>query len=566
MNKRVLGGWAWCLCCSVGAQTEIPDPSAELQRQERQRQELRSGLELKPWSFDVGDQAKRDELLPHEHPCAQISRVVIEGHLSSAAMELAVNGPNGQDAPNGRCLGGQGVTVLIQRVQEALMLQGYITSHVQAPKQDLNTGILLLQIAEGRVARIRSEKGTEALPRLAWATQEGAVLNLRDIEQSSENFQRLPSLQAEIQIQPGDSDGTSDLVANLHAQRPLRLGLSLDDGGSRSTGRLQGNASLSWDNPFGLAHLFYVASGKDMGDRDRGPRGTRNRIVHYSVPWGYWLLSTTWSSNEYRQTVFGPYESYLYRGTSDQRELSLSRVLRRDGVSKTVASVKGFVRRSNNHIADLEVLVQRRRTAGWEAGLEHLQRLPAGVLTTQLTYRRGTGAFGAQAAPEEITGQGTGRMRLLVGGLHWRQPLQAEGQPWQYSAHMQWHWGLTRLTTQDQICLANRSAVRGFDGQQTLCGDRGLVLRQEIATELAGGGVLGSGLQAYLALDAGRANTPGQRAGGRLAGMSVGVRGTQRLGTAPSFEWEFSLGRPLSMPDGFVTARTTTTLRLRAEF
>ena len=39
-----------------------------------------------------------------------------------------------------------------------------------------------------------------------------------------------------------------------------RLTLSLDDSGTKATGRYQAGATVSLDNPFGLNDLFYVLS------------------------------------------------------------------------------------------------------------------------------------------------------------------------------------------------------------------------------------------------------------------------------------------------------------------
>lgn len=572
---NILGTSAFFLSAVTSAQSSIPDPSQELQRQDRQRQELRQQLEIQPWSpSGLFAKTPPHQQLPDEQPCALIDRVVIQGVLFSEALQTALSGVNGDDPPFGRCLGSQGVTLLIQRVQQALVEQGYITSHVHVPEQDLNNGELVLHINEGRLARIDAESSdtpdVAPLPRAVWAVRPGDILNLRDIEQSSDNLQRLPSLKSKIQIEPGDEPGTSNLVVDMQASRPLRLGLSMDDGGTKTTGKLQGNATLSWDNPLGLGDLAYFIQGQDLGDKDTGPRGSRNQVFHYSVPWGYWLLGATFSDNQYRQTVYGPYESYLYSGTSSQKEISLARVLRRDATSKTTASVKGFVRQSNNYIADLEVLVQRRRTAGWEAGLQHLHYFEAGTLTAQMAYRHGTGAFGAEQAPEELTGQGTGRMRLTTGLLHWAMPLNTSGHPWQYSTQVQWQSAQTRLTPQDRFCLGSRATVRGFDGQQTLCGDRGQLWRQELATGLPLAVhetlPISKGMQVYAALDAGRTTTPGQDGAYRLSGMAVGLRGAHQVNDAYPLQWDVFVGKPLSRPDGFTTAAHTAGFSLRAEF
>ena len=407
------------------------------------------------------------------------------------------------------------------------------------------------------------------MPRLVWAVQEGHILNLRDIEQSAENIQRLPSLQSNIQIEPGEAPGTSDLVVNMQATRPLRMGLAMDDGGSRTTGKLQGNVTLNWDNPLGLGDLLYVTTGQDLGDKDSGPRGSRNQILHYSVPWGYLLLGATLSDNQYNQTVYGPYESYLYSGTSSQQELSLSRVLHRDTFSKTTASLKGFVRQSNNYIADVEVLVQRHRTTGWEAVLQHLHYFQAGTLTAQLTYRQGSATAGT-TMDDGGSGQTTDPMRLTTGMLHWAMPFNTDGHAWMYSTQVQLQGAETPLASQDRFCLGSRTTVRGFDGQQTLCGDRGQLWRQEWATDLPAAVhqvlPLSGGMQFYAALDVGRTTSPGQENAYYLSGMASGLRGSHKVNDAYPLQWDVFVGKPLSHPDGFTTALSTAGFSLSAQF
>lgn len=459
--------------------------------------------------------------------------------------------------------------MLIQRAQQALVAQGHITSHVHVPEQDLNSGALVLRIYEGRVARIQAKSKDTSLPRWVWAVREGGTLNLRDIEQSSDNLQRLPSLTTKIQIEPGEEPGTSNLAVDMQTSRPLRLGLSMDDAGMKSTGKLQGNATLSWDNPLGLGDMAYFIQGKGLGQQDPGPRGSRNQVFHYSAPWGYWLLGVTLSDNQFRQTVFGPFESYLFRGTSKQQEISLAHVLHRDAVSKTTANVKRFERQSNNYIADLEVLVQRRQATGWEAGLQHLHYFEAGTLTAQVAYRQGHATAGTTEA-EGGTGQSTDRIRLTTGLLHWHMPWTTDGHAWQYSTQMQWQMAQTPLTPQDRFCLGSRTTVRGFDGQQSLCGDRGQLWRHELATSLPAAiqqmRPIWSGMQVYAALDAGRTTSTGQENADRLSGMAFGLRGSHKVNDAYPLQWDVFVGKPLSHPTGFTTAGHNAGFSLRADF
>lgn len=459
--------------------------------------------------------------------------------------------------------------MLIQRAQQALVAQGHITSHVHVPEQDLNSGELVLHIHEGRVARIQATSNDTTLPRWVWAVREGNTLNLRDIEQSADNLQRLPSLTTKIQIEPGEELGTSNLAVDMQTSRPLRLSLSMDDAGFKSTGKLQGNATLSWDNPLGLGDMAYFVQGRDLGQQDPGPRSSRNQVFHYSAPWAYWLLGVTISDNQYRQTVFGPFESYLYSGTSKQQEISLGHVLHRNATSKTTASVKGFERQSKNYIADLEVLVQRRRATGWEAGLQHLHYFEAGTLTAQMAYRQVHATAGTTEG-EGGTGQSTDRIRLTTGLLHWLMPLNTDGHAWQYSTQMQWQTAQTPLTPQDRFCLGSRATVRGFDGQQSLCGDGGQLWRHELATRLPAAiqqmRPIWSGMQVYAALDAGRTTSTGQENAYRLTGMAFGLRGSHKVNDAYPLQWDVFVGKPLSHPSGFTTAGHTAGFSLRAEF
>ena len=548
----------------------LPDPTQELQRQDRQRQELRQRTEVQPWTPSTALRHTPEyQRLPDEMPCFVIERIDIQGKLLLAQLHGALLGVQADDPPVGRCLGQQGITLLIQRVQEAMVARGYITSQVHVPEQNLRSGVLTLQILEGRVAQIRSGPEDQPLPKLAWAFESDDVLNLRDIEQSTDNLRRLPSWRPRIQIEAGKTPGTSDVVVDLDAQRPLRLGIAVDDRGNKAIGKIQGSATLSWDNPLGLSDMAYIAKGQDLGGRDNGPRGSANQILHYSVPWGYWLVGATWSDNGYHQTVYGPYESYRYSGTSRQKEISLARVLHRDASSKTTASVKGFVRQSNNHIADLEVLVQRRRTTGWEAGLQHLHYFEAGTLTAQMAHRQGNASAGTPEG-EGGSGQTIDHIRLTTGFLQWVMPLNTGGHAWQYSSQAQWQWAQTSLTPQDRFCLGSRATVRGFDGQQTLCGDRGQLWRQELATGLPAAVhealPMSKGMQVYAALDAGRTTTPGQENAYRLSGMAVGLRGSHKVNDAYPLQWDVFVGKPLARPDGFTTAKHTAGFALRAEF
>ena len=547
---------------TVQAQSSsFPDPTPEIRRQELRQEQLRKELESKP-SVRLSVQATHTaQRLPLEPTCFDIKEVVFQGLPAlDAKMAASLLGDGLEDSPIGRCLGVQGIAVLVDRARNTLIAHGYITSRIEAPDQDLSSGRLLLRVIVGRVAMIDKGAG-EGWIRHTAPVITGETLNLRDIEQSLENLRRNPGVQADIQLRPGEQVDTSDIVLDYSRLRPLRANLTLDDSGSKATGKLMAQSTLSWDSPLGLSDLAYFSIGRDVGQRQVGPRGNDSQTLHYSVPWGYWLMSATLSRSDYRQTIAGPFQSYLYSGQTESRELQLGRVIHRDTASKTSVQIKGFSRRSNNFIDDTEVEVQKRLTAGWEAALQHTRYWGQVNGDLQLSYRRGTGAFGAMAAPEESFGEGSSRMQVGTAVVNLQWPV-ADAYRLTAAHHLRMQVNRTPLVPQDRMCLGGRHTVRGFDGLQSLCGDRGFLLRNDLILPLNGS------ISTYIGLDFGRVS--GRSAQDlperEMAGYVLGLRGHHRMSQGAQIQFEAFAGGHISKPTFIQTASTSTGVSLSLNF
>lgn len=64
--------------------------------------------------------------------------------------------------------------------------------------------------------------------RTALPARPGDILNLRDIEQALENFKRVPTAEADIEIVPGEQPGESDLLIKWRQARPVPVGEDRD--------------------------------------------------------------------------------------------------------------------------------------------------------------------------------------------------------------------------------------------------------------------------------------------------------------------------------------------------
>lgn len=540
-----------------GATAQAQTPTEELLRQQERDRQLRLQQEQTP---DVRLQRPIAPAIPEqfpaeEMPCFRISRITLTGELAEK-FQFGLNPVvAGLDPAIGRCLGTQGINTVLTRVQNAIVAKGYVTTRVLVGPQDLNSGELVLTVIPGRVRNIRfSDKASKRASYVnAMPVRSGDLLNLRDIEQGLENFKRVPTAEADIQIKPAEGadavPGESDLIIDYAQAMPFRLSVSVDDSGSKATGKYQSSLTFSYDNLLTLNDLFYLSLNHDLGGGNAGERGTRGSTVHYSIPLGYWLLGATVSDSRYYQSVAGASQTYIYSGTSENFEVRLSRVLYRDASRKTTGFAQGYLRKSNNFIDDTEVEVQRRRMSGWGLGVSHREFLGKATLDANAAYRRGTGAFEALRAPEEAFGEGTSRPTIITSDMAFNFPFEAAGRRFRYVGNWRAQWNRSPVVPQDRFSIGGRYTVRGFDGENLLSAERGWLIRNDIGLALGQ-----SGQELYLGADIGRVGGPTSELllGRTLAGAVIGLRGG-----GFGFSYDLFFGMPIRKPDRFQAASTT---------
>ncbi len=301
--------------------------------------------------------------------------------------------------------------------------------------------------------------------------------------------------------------------------------------------------------------MGYVNYGHDVFNH--GGRGTESVTAHWDIPLGYWQLGATASRYDYHQAVAGPFEVIDYSGSSDNAELRLSRMLFRNATTKFGAFGRGWLRKSDNFVDDTEIEVQRRRTAGWEAGFTLRKFVGPATVDANASYRHGTGAFGALDAPEQAFGEGTSRMKVISADAQLSVPFQLGEQRLSYTGSWRAQWNDdTPLVPQDRFAIGGRYTVRGFDGEVSLTGDRGWLVRNDLGLSLGGGQEL------YLGADYGHVGGRTQwEMGDHLAGAVIGLRGGWMGGY-----WDLFFGAPLDKPRGYPTATVTTGFSLGWSF
>ncbi len=229
----------------------------------------------------------------------------------------------------GQCVGKQGLDMLVKGLSQAILARGYVTTRVLLPEQDLSTGTLKLSLIPGVIRHVRfADEKLRATWKTAFPTGDGELLNLRELEQGLEQMKRVTSQDVSMQIVPADVPGESDVVLDVKRGKPWTVVASIDNSGTRPTGRLQGNLSLGIDNPLGLNDIFNIGVSQDLefGDKRLGSHGWNG---FYSIPWGYWTAALSAYTNTYYQQIAGVNQTFIASGNSKTIDFKLNRVLSR---------------------------------------------------------------------------------------------------------------------------------------------------------------------------------------------------------------------------------------------
>ena len=474
------------------------------------------------------------------------------------------------DKAVGLCLGANGINTIMKLVQNAIIDRGYVTTRILAQPQDLKSGKLTLTVVPGKVGKVKFDKNSK---RGFWRSNGfgaipfygGNILNLRDIEQGLENLKRAQTVEADIKISPGAKPNESNLIIATEQKKvPFHGSISLDDTGTRSTGKIQINVTLAFDNPFSVNDLFYFNFGRDVLGYDRIPTtddegnstgrgrgGVNNWSAYYSVPFGKWQLALDANSYSYNQLVAGANQTLEYKGRSSSQNITLSRMLYRDRKRKLTGYVKGWTKSSNNFIDDTEIDVQRRRTAGYELGAHYKEFFGQKTLGLEFGFRKGTGANGSLRAPEELFGEGTSRMAIFTAGANFNMPFEFKKKKFVFNTSFRGQLNKTPLVVQDKFSIGDRNTVRGFDGDRRLLADRGFNLRNELGMKL------GRMHQVYAGLDGGHVfgSSTEFLIGNTLIGGAIGIRG--QVKQLKNVQYDAFVGTPISKPSGFRTDPVT---------
>lgn len=538
--------------------SETPDTADQRNRTmqetiERERQQQAPHVDMQ------GESVKPAAIqsLPEETPCFKITRFELEvpSQLPASTRQLGAS-----IAPNdhfnfayeyllqfrNRCIGRQGVGFLVSRLTDLILSRGFTTTRLGIPEQDLSGGTLKLTLIPGVINQVRYADPTEKNHFNAFPTGAGDLFNLRDFEQGLEQMKRVTSQEVDMQIVPAGQLGESDVVITLKHAKSWKIIASLDDSGTKGTGKLQAGLTFGLDNLFNANDMLSLGTTND-GDRNEDLRGTRGYSASYSVPYGYWTATISANDYLYHQQIAGSSQTFISSGESQNTEVKLAYLFFRDQFRKYSVQFRSGKRWSHSYIDDAEIAVQYKNTCFAELALIHKRYFGDSQLDITAAYRWGVPWFDSQSDPSDITDTSPRlnyQLQTLDASL--LVPFKQSDKPFNYSITFRAQNTNSPLYASEWISIGSRWTVRGFDGENTLGAEKGFYLRNELGMPFWDGHH-----SIYVGYDYGKVYGPNviNLAGDQLSGAVIGLRGSP----AQSMSYDIFASMPVSKPSGLRT-------------
>ena len=521
-------------------------PTEEHELREQNRRSLEEREEgLRRSDVFLQERVQRGELkeLPEEEVSFPIDQIVIEGdlvHRFEWSQRLA-------DQYAGQRIGPQGLEIILEELTEGAISRGMVTTRFQVGEQDLSTKVLRIQLIPGKVGRIyfneNNQKGSWGN---AFPTSPGRILDMRDLEQGLEQMKRVPSQDVTMDLKPGENLGETDVVITLRKGKAWRGGFSVDDSGTRSTGKYQGSLNFSLDNVFQHNDTFSYSFVHDL-DKHSQLKGSRNHSYSYSIPLGYWTFSFSAFPSRYHQTVQGIY-SYKYSGESENYVLKAQRVIHRDTDSKSTIDFSIGRKFTKSFLDDIELESQRKNNTQLNFGISKRKNFSTGLVDIRLGGKRGVHWLGAAEDKIKLPDYPTNNYIVGTLDLNLMQKFKFGKLGMKYNFDFKGQATHDRLFGSEFFSIGGRYTVRGFDGENSLSAENGFYVRNELGIPIDK-----LGLEMYLGADYGQVTGISAKhlPGKKLAGGVVGLRGGGN-----GFYYDVFMGAPFYKSKEFEAPKT----------
>jgi hemolysin activation/secretion protein len=377
----------------------------------------------------------------------------------------------------GRCIDAALTRGLLSAISNRLIEDGYVTSRPYLEEQDISDGVIEIRILPGRIEAIvdagtgRGDRNLAAAFLFA-----GENLNLRELETGLEALQSVESVEATIEIRPGESPGGSIVAVDRRVSDALRMEL-----GVNAQTDLENRLSflLSLDNILNINDILQLRL--NDGELRETLQSNRSRELGYSFALGAWQFELRHSEIEYRQRLQGLSGSFLSEGEAGTDMLGVGVTLARAQSYRLAFAFALEVEDTENFLEDVRIEVSSYRTSQLRIGLRHDWYPSWGQWSNELAYHRGLDAFGAREDEffDDLEGgENPARLQFEKFVLDSRLRYFFAAPGWSIDSRFYLQYSEDILFAADKLTLGSPYTVRGY--ASALSGSNAGYLRGDI--------------------------------------------------------------------------------------
>ena len=389
----------------------------------------------------------------------------------------------------GKCLTINQMIKLRKNLSNYLVDKGYVTSRVAIPQQNLNNGILNIDVIESGLEKIIFNNETffdKAQKFTAFGFEdEEEILNLRRIEQGVEQINRLSSSHATIKILPGSRDKTSIIAVENKPQRRTRFSVGYDNNGSKNTGDKRETFGFTQDNLLFLNDSFTMNRTGNTLDEHRKDQGGSNSLSgNFSVPFGWYNLTVSASNSSYHFWQGVGKLGVKNSGRTTTKSIALDRILLKEKNFK-ISSSFGLTSRYNRSFSgDNKNEVQSRKASIASISLPTTLFFSGASLYLKPTYSKSLNILDAKKDPSNIPSHAAhAEFEMYKFYSNFSKRFSLAQVPTSYNLTFDSQIAEQELNGIDKFYVGGLYSVRGFK-EGSISGDSGYNVKNEFTVNL----------------------------------------------------------------------------------
>ena len=447
-------------------------------------------------------------------------------------------------------LGSTDISNILVELTNRLIEKGYVTSTASlSENNNLNSETLNLKIISGKIEKIilNEDDSLDKLKKyFLVSTKEEKVLNVRDLDTTTENFNYLEANNMTMEIIPSDKENYSIIKLKNEMKDKFTISLLTNNyGEDNQNGIWRGGTSINIDSPLGIGdrlYFSYMTVHKKKADRSWkrtteslkpgeilpiGPKGydpAKDTLPYkreldlynfrYTMKFRDYTLSLGSSRSENISSFYTPTTIYDMETMSSNFSVNLDKILWRNQKSKLSLGV-GLKRKHNKSYIEDTLLSDRILTIG-DISLNGTTVFYGGIFGISLDYERGLRALGASNTPKA-------EFKKYNLNLNYYKPLTKK---LVYRFNTLTSHSKDVLYASEKQSIGGVGSVPGYHRRGNIMGDRAIEIENELSYKIIDSEKMGR-LSPYISYSYGTVRNnknPSVYGKGYVSGTSIGLR------------------------------------------